>query len=363
MHSLWDNRGTLQGLVTQQIQKDSSQQSLWYKLVFTLPALLYSALTMLRRYLYRWQILPSRALPGMTISVGNISSGGTGKTPVTIAICRYLVQQGFKPAIVTRGYGSALKSHQWLVLEQGQITVSSDAIEGFHGDEAMLQSHTLPTVPVIVGRNRFEAVQAYLKQQPQVPSHFILDDGFQHLTIKRNLNLVLLSQESPFENGMLLPRGLLREPATALKDADIILVTGQNAEMAGIDHLVTYPYYPVTMEWVAPQLVHDQKPLDKQTKSVLITAIAKPQRVVQQLLQNGYKVDKQLFFKDHEPFYLELLQEKIADCDAIITTSKDFFRDRDQFLASDIPVYIVDVVAKLPKACTHKLNATFALGQ
>ncbi len=180
---------------------------------------LYGGVVRLRRQLYCQGTLPARALPCPVISVGNLTVGGTGKTPMVIHLAELILALGYRPAIISRGY-KGLAEKNGMVVSDGH-SLLCDARKA--GDEPYLMATLLPTVPVIVGRDRYSAgLDAIRRFEPDV---ILLDDGFQHLRLKRDLNLLLLDAQNPFGNTHLLPRGTLREPATCLKCADAIIMT------------------------------------------------------------------------------------------------------------------------------------------
>ena len=162
--------------------------------------LLWRGVNRLRRALYRRGILTSKRLPRPVISVGNLAAGGAGKTPAVIAIARHLIKRGFRVAILTRGYGRGGN-------ESGLVT-SLDASR--FGDEPVLLKRTLKSVDVIIGSNRYVNAIRYLNGNDC--DVFILDDGFQHLQLARDVDVVIDA-----------PHGIMREGRAALADADFVI--------------------------------------------------------------------------------------------------------------------------------------------
>lgn len=182
-------------------------------------AWLYSLIQQLRSLLYLTGILKTNRLPKPVVSIGNIAVGGTGKTPVTMYIARFLIEQGYKVAVLSRGYGGTL---------EGQTVVVSDGVSVMLtpsecGDEPYLLASTVKGVIVVIGTDRYAA--GLLAMEQLSPDIFLLDDGFQHLRLWRDLNILLLDCKRPFGNGWTMPAGLLREPQIAAKRADIIILT------------------------------------------------------------------------------------------------------------------------------------------
>jgi len=173
----------------------------------------------LRRRLYSHGILQTKHLPCKVISIGNVVVGGSGKTPATIAIARLLKEHtDLKIAIASRGYRS--KSKGCAVVSNGEkILLDPDEA----GDEPYLIGRSLPNIPVVIGKDRFESGLIVVKNWgTQI---LILDDGFQYLRLKRDVNIVTMDSTRPFGFEHILPGGYLREPLSTLKNADIILLT------------------------------------------------------------------------------------------------------------------------------------------
>jgi tetraacyldisaccharide 4'-kinase len=153
------------------------------------------------------------------ISVGNITLGGTGKTPAVIQIAKVLQGLGKRVAVISRGYGRK-NEDEVLVVSDGRNVKTDPRL---FGDEPVLIASSLPGAAVIVGADRYRAGQAALDQfRPDV---LILDDGYQHVRLKRDLNIVLIDAADPFGSGRLFPAGILREPLQELARADVVLIT------------------------------------------------------------------------------------------------------------------------------------------
>jgi tetraacyldisaccharide 4'-kinase len=182
-------------------------------------ARLYAGLLRLRQRLYRAGCFKTLSLKCKVISIGNITLGGAGKTPTTIYVANFLKHSGFRVAVLSRGYRGTKEREGGLVSDGNRIFMKP----GDAGDEPCLIARRCPGVPVLVGKNRFETGRfAVLNFSAQV---LILDDAFQHLALKRDINLVLLDASSPIGNGKLFPAGPLREPPTALGRGDIFVLT------------------------------------------------------------------------------------------------------------------------------------------
>ena len=179
----------------------------------------YRRLLGAREWLYARGVLASRALGCPVVSVGNLTVGGTGKTPAVELAIRTLLERGHRPAVLSRGYGRRGSGVQ-VVADAASIRL--DAEEA--GDEPFLLARRLPGVPVVVGANRYEAGR--LARARFGVTALVLDDGFQHRTLAKDLEIVMARAGAPWGNGRLLPGGPLREPLTALARADLVVATG-----------------------------------------------------------------------------------------------------------------------------------------
>lgn len=205
------------------IEKYYLRRSLISYLLYPL-SLLFSALLIFRRYLYK-TILTQYTAPVFVISIGNIILGGSGKTPFTIYLAELLSRQGLKAGVSHRGYKSKLENEVALISDRSDLfTIADDA-----GDEAWLIAKRLPGIPVVVGKNRSQAIQLLCKTYPDLDL-VILDDSFQHLKVKHDLDIVIVSETLGFGNGLVLPAGYLREPLSALQNSDLLILNRQNKE-------------------------------------------------------------------------------------------------------------------------------------
>ncbi|OGW44705.1 MAG: tetraacyldisaccharide 4'-kinase [Nitrospirae bacterium RBG_13_41_22] len=170
-----------------------------------------------------------KRLPHKVLSIGNITLGGTGKTPATIALAKEAKKRGFKPCILTRGYRGVAKGPCFVSRGEGPL------LDEYHaGDEALLEAEKLKEIPIIKGKDRYEAgifaLQNLKSRILNLKSQilFILDDGFQHWRLHRDKDILLIDSTNPFGNKKIVPLGPLREPLSALSRADIIVLTKTN---------------------------------------------------------------------------------------------------------------------------------------
>jgi tetraacyldisaccharide 4'-kinase len=187
--------------------------------VLRLVSVFYASGQRMRAWLYRQKIFQTRRLNCRVISIGNLTLGGTGKTPTVMMVADTLRCKGFKPAILSRGYGGQSRESVNVVNDGRQTLLSPEVV----GDEPVMMAQRLKDIPVLTGRIRYETGKYAIE-------HFgadvlILDDGYQHLPLHRDLNILLCDATRPFGNGIVFPAGELREPLSAMGRADVVCLT------------------------------------------------------------------------------------------------------------------------------------------
>jgi tetraacyldisaccharide 4'-kinase len=218
---------------------------------------LYGAIIQSRTKLYRTNHFQSYDLSAPVISVGNITIGGTGKTPLVAFLARALADNGHRVCILTRGYKRAHPNERVLVSDGEQILSNA----GASGDEPFeLATKLLGIASVVADKNRVKAGD-WAKENLGATA-FVLDDGFQHLRLKRNLDVVTIDATNPFGNGKLLPAGILREPLNALNRADLIVLTRAdlNGEISNLESEIK-KYNPNCPVLLAKNEIKELKPL------------------------------------------------------------------------------------------------------
>ena len=184
-------------------------------------SLLYYVGINIRNLLYKIHVLKTKSLPCKVISVGNITVGGSGKTPTVQYLSKLLQSKGKKVGIISRGYGR--KSKNTIIVTDGKIKPKT--WENF-GDEAFMLAKNLEGIPIIVGKSRYEAgIKMITEFNPDI---IIMDDGFQHTALYRNLDIVLINSKDTEKSHRLIPLGLLREPLSNLSRADLVIFTKTN---------------------------------------------------------------------------------------------------------------------------------------
>lgn len=182
-------------------------------------AMLYGAAVRIRSLAFDTGCITPEALSCRVVSVGNITAGGTGKTPMTICIAEMARNLGLSTVILSRGYKGGAEKNGGIVSDGTRIRMPP----AMAGDEPFMMAGRLPGVPVIVGAHRRK--MGRMAMNAFSPDLIVLDDGFQHRRLKRDLDLVLVDDRTFLGNGRLLPRGMLREPASALRRADAVILT------------------------------------------------------------------------------------------------------------------------------------------
>lgn len=282
----------------------------WYRLtpllLVSLPASwLFGALAALRRSLYRKQILASHRLPVPVIVVGNISVGGTGKTPLTLALAERLKQFGKHPVIVSRGYGGSV---------QNPTAVREDSEARICGDEPVLMARR-GICPVWVGRDRVATARSALQAHPECDL-VLCDDGLQHYRLQRDVELVVVDGQRRFGNGLLLPAGPLREPVSRLEQVDAVIVNGEGVQAGEQTMRLHGELFHRLLEpgKTLPALCFQGLRLHA------VAGIGNPRRFFDQLQAMGLDCTEHPF-PDHHAYTPEELA--YAECDALLLTEKD----------------------------------------
>jgi tetraacyldisaccharide 4'-kinase len=280
----------------------------------------------LRNSFYDRGVLRSRRLTGPVVSVGNLSVGGSGKTPFVLLLGELLQARGMKFDILSRGYGRKTK---------GAMLVDPAGTSHDFGDEPLLIARRLG-VPVIVGEDRFEAGR--FAEKSFGPQLHLLDDGFQHRSLARDFDIVLVTPEDTRDG--LLPGGRLREPARNLSRADaIVLTSGASGDSFPLDGRLV---------WRARRGI---LPKDVPTRPVVFCGIARPKNFLAQLRTAGIEPVAEAFYRDHHAYTEGDIQELLklrqqSEARGFVTTEKDAI-NLGGFLAALEPLAVVPVKMEL----------------
>ena len=314
-------------------------------------AVAYRGLLETRGWLYGRGVLRPRDLPCPVVSLGNLTVGGTGKTPAVELAVRTLAEQGHRPAVVSRGYGRKSRGVH-VVADAASIRVEPEE----SGDEPFLLARRLPGVPVVVGADRWAAARVAIEGCGATA--IVLDDGFQQRTLATSLEIVMARARRPWGNGRLLPAGPLREPLRALARADLVVaagtgrVSGDEVAAAAARHAPLAPVVTATLEpvacWEARRM--EPVPLARLAGRHLLpfAGIAAPATFAATLRDLDVAGDL-VVFPDHHWYShddLRALQARAAGADALVTTEKDWVRLRGR-LSTGPPVYVVSVALRL----------------
>jgi tetraacyldisaccharide 4'-kinase len=289
-----------------------------------------------RRILFGAGVLRSRSLPRPVVSVGNLTVGGTGKTPHVQFLAGWLSGLGVRVAILSRGYGRKTRGVLWASRgKEGETFPDRGDAEALRvGDEPALLASTLPGVPVLVAESRFAAGEECLRAV-EVDA-FLLDDGFQHLSLRRDADILLVDGAGGLGNRRTLPFGPLREPPDHARFADALVVTRCESLDHGRAALASLPFppgRPVAFSHIVPRALIDRNgaetPLPPGKREVVaFSGIAQNDRFEQVLRESGFLVRKFFGFRDHyvyRPADLEKIRAAAGGL-PVITTEKDLVR-------------------------------------
>ncbi|MDH4263762.1 MAG: tetraacyldisaccharide 4'-kinase [Spirochaetia bacterium] len=296
---------------------------------------------------------PKRINDIPVISIGNLTTGGTGKTPAAVYIVKLLQKMNYKPGILTRGYGGTIYKDGGILSDGKELFFS----ERESGDEPYLLSVNLPGTPIAVGKDRY--LNGQKMEHLYDVNVFVLDDGFQHYSLQRDLDIVLIDATNPFGNGHLLPHGSLREPVEALKRSDVIILTKTSLlaedklselkkrvqEIAGHSmiflsnhtpsHLVQLPA-PYGLSFVS-DWKKEKLSIIKNKSIWALSGIGNHRAFEKTLLSLGASEILNISYRDHYRYTLKdvlSILKRVAKDDYLVTTEKDWIRMqyfKDQF--------------------------------
>ena len=290
---------------------------------------IYGGVVATRNALYDRGVLRARCLQGAVVSVGNLSAGGSGKTPFVLLLGELLKARGVKFDVLSRGYGRK---------SRGVLLVDPAGLPQEFGDEPLLIARKLQ-VPVIVGEDRYEAGRfAESRFGPQL---HLLDDGFQHRALARDFDIVLVTPQDA--NDRLLPAGRLREPLRALRRADaVVLASGASAESFPVEEKLVWRVRRGIMPRNVPQ------------RPIVFCGIARPQNFVLQLRTANIEPVAEAFYRDHHAYGEKDVRELIdlkqrSEAGGFVTTEKDAV-NLGAYLSALDPLAVVPVKMDLADA-------------
>jgi tetraacyldisaccharide 4'-kinase len=321
-------------------------------------SLMYGAAVKIRSALYRNGILKTQSVGVPVISVGNITTGGTGKTPLVEWIASELAERGHRVCVLTRGYHRTTPSERVVVSDGERIVAEVQQ----SGDEAMMLARSLlGNAAVVCDADRVAG--AHWAIENLNPDVLILDDGFQHVRIARDLDIVTIDAMNPWGNGRLLPAGILREPITSLGRADCIIVTRTGDAMdAGLQEQITQVTDSPTFRSTtvirritaldSPELDADKETLLKQPIAAFC-GIGNPKAFCERLSDEGFDLRHTEAFRDHHKYSqkdIDSLSRRAADAgtQALITTAKDAVKLRS--MRFGLPCYVMEIDMQIERA-------------
>jgi len=331
----------------------------FFRILLTPLKWLYGIIVRTRNFCYDFRICKQVELPCPVISIGNIVVGGTGKTPTVVSIARLLQETGYKAAILLRGYGRK-SSEKISIVSDGERCLCSRTESG---DEAYLLAQQLNAIPIIVGKNRIDTGKiAYDRFNCDI---ILLDDGYQHRKLIRDIDILTIDATQPYGTGSLLPIGTLREPISSLKRANIILFTRVDLSHTPIDHLKNeinqqVPNTPILESIHQPESLYElgnPNTTDNNTHTIqfndlegkrllAVCGIGNPDAFKTTLQNFNPEFIELLAFPDHH-IYADsdiekiIQQAKHVKAEWVVTTQKD--EDKLSALPQHIPVVVLAI--------------------
>jgi tetraacyldisaccharide 4'-kinase len=316
--------------------------------ILTLSSSIFGAASSWRRRWYTRDPTRRSRLAQPVVSVGNLRVGGSGKTPVVESLARLLVSQGEHPVILSRGYGRRRPAEGVTVVsDRSRIVSDLDAA----GDEPLMLARSLPGVPVLVGADRF--LSGRLAERKLGATVHLLDDGFQHLSLARDVDLLLLDESDLTDR--VVPLGRLREPLTAATCADAVLAPAAgDAALDRFRRLVgSGTVWEVRRALGPVRWLGDggSAALDRSERVFAVAGIARPERFFGDLQAAGWTLVGTMIFRDHHR-YRATDTERIAaaarasGAAAVLTTEKDAVR-LENVLPQDVSVAVVPLTASI----------------
>lgn len=311
-----------------------------FRFFFTPVSKLWEFVYRVRRFFYDVGIFHKNSFKVPIISIGNLTLGGTGKTPFTLFVGKKLNAKQKKVMVLTRGYKGKFENSSGII-RTGK-TISQNPFD--FGDEALVLSRGLKNASVVVGKRRSDTLKHYFDSES--PDVVLLDDGHQHLKVSRNLNIVLFDSLLPLERYKAPPLGYLREGLTALKDADMVVLGRcdlvSEDELKNLIHFLgnyTKSGTPFGTFFYAPVAVKDInytkkfQPSDLQDKKVIcVSAVASPSSFYKLVESLGATIVDKVDFNDHHYYTKEdlapIIQKARAENALILTTEKDIVKLR-----------------------------------
>ena len=325
------------------------KDNFFIRTLLSIGSMFYFLAYKIRLLLYRINLLKIKKKSALVISIGNLTCGGTGKTPLTIEIAKYLINKGYKVAVLSRGYKREITDQgnkdNILVSDGEEILADYER----SGDEPYLIAKSVPKAIVLSGTSRVLTAQSAIKLGAEI---LILDDGFQYLKLHRNENILILDKEKPFDNGYLLPAGELRELPDSIKRATAIVLSNSKTSVPETKTLNKIKQYTsnkpmIEMDYKIKNLkginiiktINPQELKDKRV--IAFSGIGNPKSFSSSLSEIGFNIIEHMIYDDHHKYEFGDIS-KIIDIavknkiENIITTEKDAIKI--EYLCEGAPV-------------------------
>lgn len=336
----------MSSLVICTMQAMSKNKKLYTYLLLPI-TLLYFGIVYWRNLFYKYGFFISKELPCKVISIGNITTGGTGKTPTVIFLCELLKEKGHNVAILSRGYKRS--SRGTLIVSKGS---GPEKKWEETGDEPQLMALRLPWVPIVVDQNRYRGGLCLIKEFS--PDIILMDDGFQHRAIVRDFDFVLINSNDSIDDHRLLPLGRLREPWNNIKRANALIITKVNWNtikpfLSKKVKEVGIPTFKSSSKISISRLFNN---MDSNTsssnykKAYIVSGIGDTKSFHLATSKMGYDICGHSTFSDHFSFSQRdlnqvLIKTKNANADVILTTEKDWVKL--QKVQINFPVIVIEL--------------------
>ena len=312
------------------------KHNFFIKIILSIGSIFYFVGYKIRLLFYKLGLLKTQKVSAIVISIGNITCGGTGKTPLTIEIAKHLINKGFKVAVLSRGYKRKITENE--NKENTLVSDGEDILTDYEraGDEPYLIAKNVPKVIVLSGVDRIQTAQSAIKLGAQI---LILDDGFQYLRLERNENILIVDGEKPFDNGYLLPAGELRELPDSIKRATAVVLSNPKDESLKAQTLSKIKKYVtgkpiIEMNYKIKNLkgINIIKTINpnelKNKKIIAFSGIGNPKSFSDSLAEAGLNIIEHIIYSDHHNYEFEDLSKiidiaKKHNIEDIITTEKD----------------------------------------
>ncbi|WP_233570426.1 tetraacyldisaccharide 4'-kinase [Prosthecochloris sp. ZM_2] len=292
-------------------------------------ASIYGMIMTARNKLFDAGILRSETVPLPVISVGNITAGGTGKSPMIDLFTKYVLSQGITPAIISRGYGRTTRGVRLVSDGRSLLLDSREA-----GDETVMLARQNPEAIVVVAERRTAGARFLMEHfRHNLPGVILLDDAFQHRRIQRDLDIVLINAREPFWKNRMLPAGRLREPVKGIRRADLVIINKLDREHDGRDiegPLAAWGIPTAKARIRTGELVWAGGEAGNNRRFLAFAGIAGPESFLASLRHHGLDIAETVWFRDHEPCTAAsiryIMKKARLHSLALVTTEKDFIR-------------------------------------